>query len=95
MTYRGLRSWPPAWTWINGEDNQYPKGEVGVLKEIKLSQIQRMNRIFLYMEYKDAAYIGYLLIDHHAFCRQIARLLEGSCGRPLWEIGAMDLSRTL
>jgi hypothetical protein len=57
MTYRGLPSWPPAWTWIGGTDNQYPKGEVGILKEITLSQIEPADRIFLYMDYEDASYM--------------------------------------
>jgi hypothetical protein len=95
MTYRSLRSWPPAWTWVGGADNQHPKGEVGILKEVKVSQINPADRIFIYMEYKDASYIGCLLIDHHSFCHQIARLLQDCCGRPVREIADLDLSHTL
>jgi hypothetical protein len=95
MSYHGLQSWPPVWTWVGGSDNQHPRGEVGVLKEIKLSQINPADRIFLYMEYNTASYLGCLLIDHHSFCSQIARLLEDSCGRPIREIGDLDLSDTL
>jgi hypothetical protein len=28
MSYRGLPSWPPAWTWIGGLDNKRPQGEM-------------------------------------------------------------------
>jgi hypothetical protein len=95
MTYRRLRSWPPAWTWVGGADNQHPKGEVGVLKEVNISQIKPADRIFIYMEYKDAFYIGCLLIDHYSFCDQIARLLQDCCGKPVREIADLDLSHTL
>jgi hypothetical protein len=95
MTYRNLHSWPPAWTWIGGTDNEHPKGEVGILKELRPSQIEPVDRMFLYMEYEGASYIGCLLIDHHSFCRQISRLLQDCCGRPIREIGDIDLSHTL
>ena len=94
MTYRGIQSWPPVWTWIDGSDNHYPRGEVGILKDVKPSQIEPTDRIFLYMEYEGACYIGCLLIDNHSFCRQIARLLQDSYERPLCEIGAIDLAHT-
>jgi hypothetical protein len=95
MTYRGLRSWPPAWTWVSGRENQRPKGELGVLKEIKLSQTEPVNRIFLYMDYENATYLGCLLIDHPAFCTQVAQLLQDSRGHMLNKIGAIDLAHTL
>ena len=56
MSYRGLCSWPPVWTWVGGTDNQHLKGEVRVLKEIRVSQIEPMERIFLYTEYEAASY---------------------------------------
>ena len=95
MTYRNLRSWPPVWTWVGGADKQHPTGEVGILKEIKASQIEPVDRIFLYIEYENASYIGCLLIDNHSFCRQIAKLLQDCCERPLCEIGDLDLYHTL
>jgi hypothetical protein len=95
MTYRGISSWPPVWTWVGGTDNQRPKGEVGILKEAKVSKIEPADRIFLYMEYEKASYIGCLLIDHVPFCGQIAELLQVCCERPVREIGDLDLSHTL
>jgi hypothetical protein len=95
MTYRGLSSWPPVWTWIGGTDNRRPKGEIGTLKQARVSQIEPADRIFLYIEYEKASYIGCLLIDHPPFCRQIAQLLQVFCERPVREIGDLDLSHTL
>lgn len=94
MTYRGLRSWPPTWTWVGGSDNRYPTGEVGILKEVKPSRIEPADRIFLHIEYEGASYIGCLLIDDRPFCLQIAALLQRSCGRALNEVGEIDLSHT-
>jgi hypothetical protein len=95
MTYHGLCSWPPVWTWAGGTDNQRPKGEVGILKEARVSKIEPADRIFLYIEYENASYIGCLLIDHVPFCRQIAELLQDCCERALREVGDLDLSHTL
>ena len=83
------------WTWVGGTDNQRPKGEVGVLKEARVSKNEPADRIFLYIEYEKASYIGCLLIDHLSFCPQIGKLLQDCCGRSLRKIGDLDLSHTL
>jgi hypothetical protein len=95
MTYRGLSSWPPTWTWVGGVDNQHPKGEVGILEEIKVSQIEPMDRIFPYMEY-EAGVLYRLSLDRSSFLlppnrSPIAGLLRAS----ICEIGETDLSHTL
>ncbi len=95
MTYRGIRSWPPVWTWVGGADNTRPEGEVGVLTEAKASRIEPPDRMFLYMEHQNASYIGCLLVDDQTFCRQICALLQNWCGRSIEDIGACDLSYTL
>ena len=40
MTYRGNRSWPPAWLWTAGYETTHPQGEVGILKAVLRSHIQ-------------------------------------------------------
>jgi hypothetical protein len=40
MSYKGLRSWPPAWLWMHGEENHHPRGEIGLLREVVLSKIK-------------------------------------------------------
>jgi len=39
--------------------------------------------------------MGCLLVDDHASCRYLAKLLEGYCNHPIAEIGSLDLSYTL
>ncbi|HEY6363507.1 MAG TPA: hypothetical protein VI585_01825 [Candidatus Binatia bacterium] len=95
MSYHGLPNWPPVWTWLEGTENKRLNGEVGVLKKVRPSSIEPVNRIFLYIEHEKEAYIGCLLFDNPPFCLQIASLLQDWCERPIREIGALDLSFTL
>ncbi|HEU0047565.1 MAG TPA: hypothetical protein VFQ43_08170, partial [Nitrososphaera sp.] len=46
VSYRNQSSWPPAWIWIGGNENKHPRGEVGVLKQLKLVDGPFVNRCF-------------------------------------------------
>src|SRR5262245_26932032 len=93
--YRGVPSWPPIWTWASGLENNRPKGEIGILRKVELSNIQPANRCFLYIEHEGSSYIGCLLFDDSAFCGQVATVLNNHCNRPISEIGSLDISNTL
>jgi hypothetical protein len=95
MTCKGLRSWPPAWLWIYGEENKYPRGEVGTLQEVVLSNINPADRCFLYNDYKGSTYVGCLLIENQTFCAQIVNVLQGHCSCPITDIGSLDVAHTL
>ena len=95
MRYRGVPSWPPAWTWMNGSDKKRPSGEIGILRKVELSNIQPADRCFLYIDHEGSSCIGCLLIDDRVFCSQIVKLLQDCCNRPIAEIGSLDLSYTL
>jgi hypothetical protein len=92
MRCRGRPNWPPAWTWIDGKENKNPKGELGMLKQVKLSSVEPLlNRCFLWMEYEGSIYLGCLLFDNKFFCERISTLLgehSGSsiCGHHSLEI---------
>ena len=94
MSYHGLPNWPPVWTWIGGEENKYPRGEVGMLKEVRLSKVEPSDRCFLIIEYDQAAYIGCLLFDDPSFCRQISKLLMDHRGYSIQDIGGLDVGQT-
>jgi len=89
--------------WTGKGDNKYPHGEVGVLKEVHVAidapdqpdSHRPYNRIYLFMEYRESGYVGCLLFDNPAACRQIAKILSGQCGKPLKDIGQIDLSHLL
>ena len=86
MTYHGLPNWPPAWMWIDGNVSKNPKGEVGTLVEVQISEHQP-NRCF----YEDSQYMGCLHFDDPSFRRQVCDLLSKSYGHSLQEIGSIDL----
>jgi hypothetical protein len=95
MSYHGIPSWPPVWTWIGGSENRRPQGEVGILEELVLSNIRPLDRCFLYIEHEASTYLGCLLIDDEAFCSEVANLLRCYYNHLIAEIGSLDLSYTL
>jgi hypothetical protein len=100
MSRHGVPNWPPVWTWVNGPEvdgpeNKFPRGEIGILKWVGLSALQPPNRCYLYIDHEQSSYLGCLLFDDSAFCRHLAKLLESYCNRPIAEIGSLDLSHTL
>jgi hypothetical protein len=95
LSYRGIPSWPPVWSWIDGEENEEPAGEVGVLTEVRLSIIEPPNKCFLIIAHEASFYMGCLLINDLAFCAQVAELLQDYCGYTIEEIGSLDLRHTL
>jgi hypothetical protein len=95
MQYYGVPSWPPVWMWIDGAENKTPRGEVGILDEVVLSNIRPLDRCFLYMKHEDSTYLGCLLIDDEAFCNQVANLMKCYYNHSIAEIGSVDLAHTL
>jgi hypothetical protein len=95
ISYKGNRSWPPVWAWIDGEEDKQPEGEVGILRTTLLSKIQPANRCYLLTSYEDSSYIGCLLFDDHAFCKHLSGVLRFCCNRSIAEIGSLDLTYTL
>ena len=103
MSYRGQPNWPPTWLWTGKGPNRRVFGEVGVLKEVHVAidepdaanSVRPYNRVYLYMEYDESRYVGCLLFDDAAACRQVGDILAQQCGKSLQEIGNIDLSHLL
>ena len=96
LNYRGLPSWPPVWIFTGGRKNgRPPREEIGILREVIISNVQPADRCFLRIEHGGSTYVGCLLIEDPAFCAQIVTLLQGHLNRPIAEIGRLDLSYTL
>ena len=91
MSYRGRPNWPPRWVWLGGKQNERPRGEVGVLKEVSRYPHLSADGLTLVMEYNGSAYMGLLLFDDFAFSRKIHDLLKNLRGRPISEIGSLDV----
>ena len=95
MSHGGVRNWPPAWLWRAGSDDTKPSGEVGMLREVILSEIDPLDRCFMIMQHMGGEYIGCLLFENTAFCRKIHEILREYCGNPIHEIGDIELSHAL
>jgi hypothetical protein len=103
MRYRGQRNWPPAWLWMGEGERDFARGEVGVLTRIDVSiqdphnpfNPKPYNRIYLFMEHRGSGYIGCLLFDDPAACRQVGKILSDLGGWTLKEIGDLDLTHLL
>jgi hypothetical protein len=95
MSCNGLPNWPPAWTWIGGAENKNPKGEVGVLLDLRVSTFQEPARCFLTIEHDHAQYVGCLLFNDRSFCYRISTLLQHQYGSTLESIGALNVSNPL
>lgn len=91
MSHKGLPNWPPTWTWIGGKENKRPNGEVGILTQVVTSRVEPPNSCFLIIEHEEASYIGCLSFDDHSFCLQICVLLKNYYGRPIQDVGGLDL----
>jgi hypothetical protein len=69
--------------------------EIGILEEVRVSNIRPLDRCFLFIEHQGSTYIGCLLIDDEAFCSQVGNLLRCHYNHRLAEIGSIDLAHTL
>jgi hypothetical protein len=91
-----MRNWPPVWTLAvtrNGSGKTL-MGEVGILKYLHSNSLMS-NKCFLVIDFQEEAYIGSLIFKDHAFCDQISNLLRDQVGRPIKEIGDLDVSHLL
>ena len=87
----GYRSWPPPWKAANQDRDEKPIGEVGTLQDVVRSHIID-NKIFLFIESDGFRYMGFITLDDPGFYNKIYRLLKHYVGRPIKEIGDIELS---
>ena len=90
MAHGWISLWPPHWIWTSGGENTHPEGEIGLLEDVRQSTIDA-NACFLTMNHADASYVGRLHFDHQGFCQQLCELLQLHYGRPIEEIGGLDI----
>jgi hypothetical protein len=90
MWHGWVSLWPPEWKWIFGADNTHPVGEIGLLEEVQRSSVDP-NACFLTMNHAGASYVGCLQFDQQGFCQKFCELLQLHYGRPLTEIGELDI----
>ena len=87
----GYPSWPPAWTTTHPHRDDKPIGEVGILEDVLVSQLND-NKIFMFMHCDGFRYMGLMAFDDITFCSQIGSLLKANIGRSIEEIGDLNVS---
>jgi hypothetical protein len=84
LNYHAAPSWPPVWTFTGGLENERPRREeIGILREVTISDIQPADRCFLHIEHEGSTDVGCLLIENQTLCTQIVKLLKGHCDLPI------------
>ena len=90
----GFKTWPPLWTTTRRDETDKPMGEIGTLEQVLVHELVD-NKIFLFIQFQNLRYMGFLSFDDKRFCDQIYMLLKSQVGLSIKEIGDLDLSYTL
>ena len=92
MTRRsGAKTWPPQWSSTRRDEKDWPKGEVGTLRQAWLHD-GLDSCIFLFIEHNGHQYIGSMYFDNPRFCYDIDAVLKSNLGRSIKEIGDLEMS---
>src|SRR5882724_3809732 len=93
MAFNDVPNWPPEWIWADGLRNSYihPKGEVGILENVRRSIVSADRCFFITIRYHGNVYLGRLTFDHQEFCQQVFEFLIANYGCSLTEIGSIDI----
>ncbi len=92
MSYRGVSNWPPVWTQARRDSVKTVRSWNSHLCAFQSSDVEQM---FFVMEHGGETYVGTLIFENDAFCRQINILLQCHLKRSIRDIGDLDLSATL
>ena len=83
-------TWPPAWIWIGGSGDKKPKGEAGILQDVRKYKVST-NRCFLVIEHEQELYVGCIHLENRLLGDEIYELLRNEIGQSIANIGAMDI----
>ena len=92
MTCLGYPNWPPEWKGPYGPDNPLPRGEEGILIRVEAaSSILRIPHCILVIQWNDQQYFASFYFDDEDFLKEFVGLLQSCLGRPIAEIGSLDI----
>jgi hypothetical protein len=95
MTRRsGMKTWPPLWSSTGQDRKDWPRGEVGTLREAWLHD-GLDTCLFLFIDYNGLRYFGSMYFDDVAFCYEVDALLKSNLDRSIKEIGDLDVTHLL
>ena len=90
MKHRTITTWPPALVWIGGTRDKKPKGEVGILQDVRRYKASA-NRCFLVIEHEQELYVGCIHLENRLLCDEIYELLSNEIGQSIASIGVIDI----
>jgi hypothetical protein len=90
LIWRGRRNWPPNWSGPHGPHHPLPKGEVGILVEVKNGAVSPIPHCLLIMRYNEQNYYGSLFFDDWGMLNKFSETLRRHIGLPISEIGSLD-----
>jgi hypothetical protein len=90
----GVKTWPPLWTTTRQDESDKPDGEIGTLEQVMMHDLLR-DKIFLFIEFQNLRYMGFMSFDDEKFCAEVYNLLKSKVGALIKEVGDIDLSYTL
>lgn len=92
MTCLGKPNWPPEWKGPYGPNNPLPSGEVGTLIRVEpASSNPETPHCFVVIHLNKQEYFGSLYFDEEDSLTEIVKLLRSCLGRPIAEIGSLDI----
>jgi hypothetical protein len=94
MNSGAAKNWPPIWAQATKDGGKKAEGEIGILK-YALTDRRLSNKCFLVIEHGNERYNGTLSFDDAKFFLFVSHLLKNHIGRPIKEIGDLDLSYSL
>ena len=90
MSRRGVRNWPPEWKATRRSKDKLPKGEVGILKEVFMTDNSDCE-LLMTIEFEGQRYFGGLEFEDPWFCSQVYNLLQHHFGRTIEDVGDLEL----
>jgi hypothetical protein len=89
IRHPGGANWPPVWTQRRIDGVKAMTGEDGVL--ICVHAATDSDKCFLVIELENENYTGTLIFDDAKLCHQVADLLRRYTGKPIKDIGDLDV----
>lgn len=93
LRWRGSPVWPPPWAGPREPGTTGPIGEQGVLREAQLlgAVPPIPARLALVIEYEGRRFTGVLFVDDADFLVRLHETFRGYLGRPIPEIGSLEV----
>lgn len=92
MTCLGRPNWPPEWNGTFGPNNPLPRGEVGILMQVEpASNLLKPPHCIIVIQWNEQEYLASLYFDEEEFLQEVVGLLRSCLGRPIAEIGSLDI----